>query len=288
MIKLILHIYVFWAWTGAWSSHSGFGAVFFCCLWLATLGLGLLCAIVPSGNLIASCMGSWGFNEKTCGNAQDIADVISFGVNIFTIVPKLCVAGICGLLYFVTHFGDNLSESFPSVFPKSGHLFSDVSIPWHAYVALLLLGWSYYSLLKKYGFWDSIKSSMPIVKEKMTEFAKDTGQRSIVIWNKCSPVVVNTSKTFFGATMKQGKAFGLLNVGLIRQGALKVGLLAMSSGNSANDTSTRTSEEKMVLASMKRHIDEHGQKLRCLWRESRYFTVTFLVVTILTVLIVIF
>lgn len=40
---------MFLAWTGSWSSHSGFGAFFFCCLWLLTLGLGLFSAfIAPS------------------------------------------------------------------------------------------------------------------------------------------------------------------------------------------------------------------------------------------------
>ena len=149
MIQLLLHVYVFWAWTGSWSSHAGSNSTLFACLWFLIIVLGLIRAIVPSGSLVSSLLKCCGADKKTRMYAQDIADCVSFVVRIVKIVPTLGLAGVATLMYFCGSV-DSISNDFPSFMPKSGYLFSNTSIPFYAWIVVIYLGWSYCSLFAKY------------------------------------------------------------------------------------------------------------------------------------------
>ena len=152
MIQLILHIYVFLAWTGSWSSHSGLGAAFFCCLWFATLGLGLTCAfIAPSiTTVFISLLVRIGFGKDAGRAALNVIDAIDVVLNgVAFMLPILGVAGVALLGYFLG-LGDWLSSTFPNILPAGGYLFSKTSVPFHAYIVIGYLAWTYYSMINRF------------------------------------------------------------------------------------------------------------------------------------------
>ena len=150
MIQMVLHIYVFWAWTGSWSSHAGSGETLFFFLWFLIIGLGLIRAIVPSGSLVSVFLRKcYGVDKKTSMYAQEVADCVSFVWRMIKIVPTLGLAGVATLVYFLGGV-DSINTEFPKILPKSGYLFSNTPVPLYAWIIVIYLGWSYYGLFAKY------------------------------------------------------------------------------------------------------------------------------------------
>ena len=289
MLQLILHLYIFLAWTGSWSGHSGIGALFFACLWIVTLILGLVCAFVAPSivTVFISLIVRMGFGKEAGRAAMNIADVIDIAVNGVTfMLPILGVAGYALFGYF-TGIGDYLSKACPAIFPAGGYLFSDASIPWYAFIAPLYLAWTYYSMLDRFAITDAIKESMPEVKSAAKEMAKETGQRSVVLWNAYSPTVKQKGGAALKAILREGRAFGLLNVELLRHVAMHGGLLATSGGVTKRERESAEPEKDSLADNLRHHIEEHRRMLKVLWHESRHFTISVWATTCLAVLVAI-
>lgn len=288
MLQLILHIYVFLAWTGPWSSHSGFGAFFFCCLWFVTLGLGLFSAFVAPSILaviISFSVRSW-FGKEAGRTALNVVDMIYKGFKITFMLPMLGVAGIALFCYFFGA-GEELHGYFPSIFPKGGYFFSDTPIPFYAYAVIGYLAWTYYSMLDRFEVTDGIKANLPIVKAKSARLFKQTSQWTVKKWKRYAPIVRARSSTILAQTLRQAKACGRLNVELTRHFAMRLGLLAMSGGTSNRNGSNSSSEREKTLTSIRCRIKEHSRELKTLLHESRHFTISLGVMIVLITLILI-
>ena len=287
MLQLILHIYVFLAWTGSWSSHSGFGAFFFCCLWLTTLGLGLFSAFIAPSFLtvIISLIVRACFGKNAGRTALNIVDIIDVAVNGVTfMIPILAVAGIALFSYFGSGW-EELHGFFPSLFPAGGYFFSDAPVPFYAYVVIGYLAWTYYSVLDRFEVTDGIKANMPVVKEKSVKLLSHSGQWIGENWEKYAPIVRDRSITISAQILKQAQAFGRLSVEISRHFAMRLGLLAMSGGTGKIKGNKSTGDN--ILSSIRNRISEHRGELKFLWRESRYFTLSLGVTVVLVILILI-
>ena len=285
MLQLILHSYVFLAWTGSWSSHDGIGAVFFCCLWLVTLGFGLYSAFVaPSILTVVISMIVRIFCGKNAGRvALNVVDAIDLVVNgLAFMLPILGVAGVAFIGYFFFGLGDNLCRYWPYFFPDGGYLFSDTSIPLHAYAVLGYLAWTYYSILDRFEVTDAIAEHIPAVKEKSCKLVMKSGRWLVEKWNLYSPVVIDKGTIIFERIIKQARVFGRLHIEVARHCAMQLGLNALSS----NKSKSRQCSEH-VLVSMKHHIDEHKEYVKSHWNKSRCFTLSFYIGVILIVLFLI-
>ena len=176
MIQLFLHIYVFIAWTGAWSTHAGFAALIFLFLWLATLAIGIICALFVPGRLSRIISFSVGnvFGKNAGKAALNIADGVDIAFNVVFLIPILICAFIATIGYLVG-LGDLLSWLLSFLFPKGGYLFSETSAPWWAYIVPLYLCYNYYSLLDRFEVIDLIKThiscSAPIIKQQVAGLA---------------------------------------------------------------------------------------------------------------------
>lgn len=288
MVVLLVHIYMFVAWTGAWSTHSGLSAVVFLFLWAATLVVGFICAFfAPSILTILMSNGAKQMLGKEAGrtvmNAFDFLDIAR---DIAFFIPLLFVA-VVAFFGYLLGAADLLNWLVPSLFPKGGYLFSEASIPWYAYLVPLYLVWTYYSLLDRFGVTDAVKRSIPEVKSAAKEIAKETGQRSVVLWNAYSPAVKRKGGAALGVTLREGRAFCLLNMELLRYVAKQLALLA-TYGRGAKSMDENLEPEKDSLAdNLRHHIDEHRKNLKFLWHESRHFTTSFWTIVCLAVLVAI-
>ncbi len=102
-MSVLLDVYVFIAWCGAWSTWSGAGAFFISILW----------TVILIFSVVASYIGGW---------LSIILTILSAGSNLF-LAPG--VALVAWALYFYG-LGGWLSSSFPSFFPEQGYFFSDI------------------------------------------------------------------------------------------------------------------------------------------------------------------
>ena len=273
MLQLILHIYVFVAWTGSWSSHSGFGAVFFCCLWLVTLGLGLMCAfIAPSPTTSVISLVVRIFCGKEAGRAAlNVADAMDLAIHGFGfMLPNLGVAGVALLAYFLFDAGSRLSQSLPYIFPHGGYLFSDATVPIHAYVVLGYLAWTYYCMLDRFELIDGIKASLPAVKEKTAGAMKKSTEWIVHTWKAYSPGALEKCVTILKQIFNQGKAFARLHVELIRHGAMRIGRFGLSE---KTDGENSRPQKGALNAAMQCRLDDHLGVLKSLWHECRIFAI---------------
>ena len=103
-MSVLLDVYVFIAWCGAWSTWSGAGAFFISILWTALLIF----------SVVASYVGGW---------LSIIMTILSAGSNLF-LAPGIAI--VAWFLYFWGGLGEWLSSSMPSIFPEKGYLFSEV------------------------------------------------------------------------------------------------------------------------------------------------------------------
>ena len=166
MLQLILHLYIFLAWTGPWSSHSGTGGAFFAFLWIVTIALGLICAFIAPSivTVFISLLVRIGFGKNAGRAALNVVDAIDLFLNGITfMLPILGVAAVALFGYFMG-IGDVLCRDYPMICPKEGYLFSDTSIPWYAYIAPIYLAWTYYSMLDRFAITDRIKENRPKAK----------------------------------------------------------------------------------------------------------------------------
>ena len=225
---------------------------------------------------------------------MNILDAIDLAVNGLTfMLPMLGVAGFSLIGYFCT-MGDVLCRDCPWLFPKDGYLFSDASVPWYAFIAPIYLAWTYYSMLDRFEVTDEIKGSMPAIKTKIWELAVKTGEtsvdigkRTIVVWEKYFPIVRTKSAATASQALMQGKSFARLNYELTRHCAMRLGLIAMSGGNKTANPPDQSPEKRAMLAAIQSRIHEHGNELKSLWKESRYFAMSFAVIVVLFALIII-
>lgn len=288
MVALLVHIYMFVAWTGAWSTHCGFSAVVFLFLWVATLVVGLICAFfAPSIYTILMSNGIKQMFGKEAGRAaMNVIDFLDIVADITFVIPLILVVAVAFFGYLLGA-ADLLNRLAPSLFPQGGYIFSEASIPWYAYLGPLYLAWTYYSLLDRFGVMAEVKRALPEVKSAAKEIAKETGQRSVVLWNAYSPAVKRKSCVALEAVLREGRAFCLLNVELLRHVAMQGGLLA-TSGLGAKSMNEQAELEKDSLAdNLRHHIEEHRKMLKVLWHESRHFTTSFWAITCLGVLVAI-
>ena len=142
-------------------------------------------------------------------------------------------------------------------------------------------------MLDRFEITDAIKESMPEVKGAAREIAKGTVQRSVVLWNAYSPAAKQKGGAVLAATLREGRAFCLMNMELLRYVAMQLALLA-TSGRGAKSVNENLENENDSLAdNLRHHIEEHRNNLRFLWHESRHFTTSFWTIVCLAVLVVI-
>ena len=161
MFQLFLHIYVFLAWTGAWSTHTGLSALMFLFLWVVAVTIGIVGAFFAPSILSTIISFSVGATVgRNAGKAAlNIADGIDIAMNITFIIPILIGAVVASLGYLVG-LGDLLNWILPSLFPKEGYLFSDQSIPLWAYIVPSYLCYTYYSMLDRFDVIDDVIDSI--------------------------------------------------------------------------------------------------------------------------------
>lgn len=103
-MSVLLDVYIFIAWCGAWSAWSGGGAFLISILWTALLIF----------SVVASYVGGW---------LSIIMTILSAGSNLF-LAPGIAI--VAWFLYFWGGLGEWLSSSMPLIFPEKGYLFSEV------------------------------------------------------------------------------------------------------------------------------------------------------------------
>lgn len=121
---VLLDVYIFVAWLGGWSTHSGFGAFLICLLLI-----GLLVFAVASS-----------YAGGKLSLIMTFLAVFSGGLSLFMAPIVACGSFVAYLL----GGGDKLAAWFPSVFPPGGYLFSQVDAGIWSW--MVLVAWGYLRL----------------------------------------------------------------------------------------------------------------------------------------------